>query len=137
MKIGFTCSTFDLLHAGHTLMLKECKNNCDWLIAALQADPSIDRPETKNSPAQGLYERWLQLKACRYVDEIIPYSTEEDLLNLIKSQDLHIRFIGEEYANKDFTGKQFCLDNNIELYYNRRKHSYSTTDLRKRASLNK
>jgi len=135
MKTGITFSTFDLLHAGHILMLEECKNNCDFLIACLQTDPTIDRPDSKNKPAQSLYERWIQLRGCRFVNEIIPYSTEKELLDILSSTKIHVRFLGEEYKDKEFTGKQFCIDNNIELFYNSRKHSYSTTELRKRACL--
>lgn len=135
MIVGFTCSTFDLLHAGHVLMLKECKLHCDILLVGLQSDPTLDRPDTKNKPVQGMYERWTQLKGCKYVDEIVPYSTEEDLLNLLKTRSIDVRFVGEDYMDKDFTGKQWCLDNEIELMYNSRKHSYSTTSLRKRMAI--
>jgi len=135
MKVGFTCSTFDLLHAGHVLMLQECKDHCDWLIVGLQSDPTIDRPDTKNKPAQSMYERWVQLSACSVVDQIIPYSTERDLLNLIKTQKIDIRFLGEEYKDIDVTGKQYCLDKDIELFYNVREHDYSTTELRKRMTI--
>ena len=135
MMIGFTCSTFDLLHAGHILMLEECKKHCDWLIVGLQTDPTIDRPDTKNKPAQTIVERFIQLRACAPVDEIIPYSTEQDLMDLLAALPINIRFIGEEYMNKDFTGKQYCMDNNIGIYYNSRKHRFSTTDLRRRAML--
>ena len=135
MKIGFTCSTFDLLHAGHVLMLKECSENCDYLIVGLQSDPTLDRPDTKNKPAQGMYERWVQLKGCRHVDEIIPYSTEEDLMNLLASQKIDVRFVGGDYIGQDFTGKNFCEENGIAVLYNSRKHSYSTTGLRKKMAL--
>ena len=135
MKIGFTCSTFDLLHAGHVLMLKECSENCDYLIVGLQSDPTLDRPDTKNKPAQGMYERWVQLKGCRHVDEIIPYSTEEDLMNLLASQKIDVRFVGGDYIGRDFTGKMFCEENGIAIMYNSRNHSYSTTSLRKRMAL--
>lgn len=132
MKIGFQCSTFDLLHAGHITMLKQEKEMCDYLKVGLQVDPTVDRPDTKNKPVQSVYERFVQLQAVRYVDEILVYSTEQDLLNLIKSQTIHIRFLGEEYIGKDFTGKQFCIDNGIELYYHKRRHEYSSTELRNR-----
>jgi len=135
MKIGFTCSTFDLLHSGHILMLEECRKNCDYLLVGLQSDPTLDRPDTKNKPSQGMYERWVQLKGCKYVYEVLPYSTEEDLMNLLATQQIDIRFVGEDYRNLDFTGKKFCEENNIEIFYNSRKHSYSTTDLRKRMAL--
>lgn len=132
MKIGFNCSTFDLCHPGHIVMLKKEKELCDYLIVGLQVDPTIDRPGTKNKPIQTVYERYVQLKGLSYVDEIIPYETEQDLLNLMMSQEIHIRFLGEEYRDKNFTGKQYCLDNSIELYYHSRKHSFSTTELRNR-----
>jgi glycerol-3-phosphate cytidylyltransferase len=132
MKIGFQCSSFDLLHAGHVTMLKQEKSMCDYLKVALQVDPTIDRPGTKNKPVQSIYERYVQLQACRYVDEILVYDTEADLLNLIKSQDMHIRFLSEEYLGRDFTGKQYCIDNGIELYYHKRRHTFSSSDLRKR-----
>ena len=132
MKIGFQCSSFDLLHAGHVTMLKQEKELCDYLKVALQVDPTIDRPGTKNKPIQSIYERYVQLQACRYVDEILVYSTEMDLLNLIMTQDIHIRFLSEEYLGRDFTGKQYCIDNGIEIYYHKRRHSYSSSDLRKR-----
>ncbi len=132
MKIGFACSSFDLFHAGHVAMLKMEKEHCDYLKVALQTDPTIDRPDTKNKPIQSIYERFIQLQACRYVDEILVYETETDLLNLIQSQTMHIRFLGEEYKDRDFTGKQYCIENGIELFYHPRKHSYSTTELRQR-----
>lgn len=131
MKTGFTCSCFDLLHAGHIQMLKEARANCDWLVVGLQTDPTIDRPE-KNKPVQSVTERFIQLSAVKYVDEVIVYATEDDLLDVLKSFPINVRFIGEEYKDKDFTGKDYCLDNGIEIYYNRRQHSFSTTDLRKR-----
>ena len=132
MKIGFNCSSFDLLHAGHVTMLKVEKSMCDWLKVGLQVDPTIDRPGIKNKPVQTIYERYVQLQACRYVDEILVYETEADLLNLIKTQKMHIRFLSEEYINRDFTGKQYCIDQGIELHYHVRQHSYSSTDLRER-----
>ena len=132
MKIGFNCSSFDLLHAGHVTMLKIEKSMCDWLKVGLQVDPTIDRPGIKNKPVQTIYERYVQLQACRYVDEILVYETEADLLNLIKTQKMHIRFLSEEYINRDFTGKQYCIDQGIELHYHVRQHSYSSTDLRER-----
>jgi glycerol-3-phosphate cytidylyltransferase len=132
VKIGFNCSSFDLLHAGHVTMLKIEKSMCDWLKVGLQVDPTIDRPGIKNKPVQTIYERYVQLQACRYVDEILVYETEGDLLNLIKTQKMHIRFLSEEYINRDFTGKQYCIDQGIELYYHVRQHSYSSTDLRER-----
>ena len=128
MKIGFTCSTFDLFHAGHIMMLKEAKAQCDYLIVGLQTDPTIDRPDTKNQPVQSLFERFVQLSACKYVDEIIPYSTEKELMDILLSYPINVRIIGEEYKDKHFTGRE--LD--VEIYFNSRKHSFSTTSLRQR-----
>lgn len=133
MKIGFTCSAFDLLHAGHILMLEEAKANCDYLIVGLQVDPSIDRPE-KNKPVQSVTERFIQLSAVKFVDKIIPYTTERDLEDLIQSQPINIRFIGEEYKHREFTGKEYCEDQGIELYYNSRRHRFSSSELRSRIS---
>lgn len=135
MKIGITFSTFDLLHAGHILMLEEAKQQCDYLIVGLQTDPTIDRPETKNKPSQSIVERQIQLAAVKFVDEIIIYETEKDLLDILTIYPINVRFVGEEYRNKDFTGKDYCLDNEIELIYNNRKHRFSTTELRKRMTL--
>ena len=132
MKIGFNCSSFDLLHAGHVTMLKMEKQLCDYLIVALQIDPTIDRPGIKNKPVQSAYERYVQLQACKYVDEILIYETEFDLLQLLQTQTIHIRFLSEEYLNRDFTGKQWCMNNNIELHYHLRDHPYSSSALRKR-----
>ena len=132
MKIGFNCSCFDLFHAGHVSMLKMEKEMCDYLKVALQVDPTIDRPGLKNKPVQSMYERFVQLQACKYVDEILVYDTESDLLNLIKTQKMDIRFLSEEYLNRDFTGKQYCMDNGIEIHYHKRQHSFSTTELRNR-----
>lgn len=132
MKIGFNCSSFDLLHAGHVTMLKMEKELCDYLIVGLQVDPTVDRPGIKNKPIQSIYERYVQLQACKYVDEILVYSTEYDLLQLLMTQKIHIRFLSDEYLNRDFTGKQYCIQNGIELHYHTRKHNYSSTELRKR-----
>jgi len=132
MKIGFNCSSFDLFHAGHVTMLKMEKNLCDYLKIALQVDPTIDRPGIKNKPVQSIYERYVQLQGCKYVDEILVYETEQDLLNLIMTQDISIRFLSEEYVNRDFTGKQYCIDNDIEIFYHKRQHQYSSTELRNR-----
>jgi glycerol-3-phosphate cytidylyltransferase len=132
MKIGFNCSSFDLFHAGHVTMLKMEKEMCDYLKVALQVDPTIDRPGVKNKPVQSVYERHVQLQACKYVDEILVYETEEDLLNLIQTQTIHIRFLSEEYVDRDFTGKQYCIDHDIELFYHLRKHKYSSTEIRNR-----
>jgi glycerol-3-phosphate cytidylyltransferase len=129
--VGITCSTFDLLHAGHIIMLEECKKYCDYLICALQVDPTIDRKE-KNSPVQSLVERYIQLDAVGYVDKIIPYNTEEELETIFASLDLDVRIIGEEYKDKDFTAKRICEKRGIKLIYNKREHDFSTTSLRKR-----
>ena len=127
MKIGFTCSTFDLFHAGHIMMLKEARTQCDYLIVGLQTDPTIDRPE-KNKPVQGIFERYVQLQACKYVDEVVVYATEKELLDVLQSYPIDVRILGDEYASKSFTGNN--LD--MELYFNRREHSFSTTELRQR-----
>lgn len=132
MKIGFQCSAFDLFNAGHATMLKQEKEMCDYLKVALQVNPAIDRPGIKNVPVESVYERYVKLQACKYVDEILVYETEADLLNLIMTQTMHIRFLSEEYLNRDFTGKAYCLANGIELYYHKREHPYSSTDLRRR-----
>jgi glycerol-3-phosphate cytidylyltransferase len=127
-KVGFTCSAFDLLHAGHILMLEEAKDVCDFLIVGLQTDPSIDRKK-KNRPVQSLVERQIQLSGVSYVDDIIVYSTEEELLEILKTMPIDIRIVGADYIGKDFTGKDYCLKNNIEIYYNRRDHDYSSSNL--------
>jgi glycerol-3-phosphate cytidylyltransferase len=132
MKIGFNCSCFDLFHAGHVTMLKMEKERCDYLKVALQVDPTTDRPGLKNKPVQSIYERYVQVQACKYVDEILLYDTEKELLNLIMTQDMHIRFLSDEYLYRDFTGKQYCMDNGIELFYHKRQHTYSTSELRNR-----
>ena len=126
-KVGFTCSCFDLFHAGHVMMLKEAKTQCDWLVVGLQTDPTLDRPK-KNKPVQSVLERYIQLEACKYVDEIVPYSTEKDLMDLLTSYPIDVRIIGEEYRNKDFTGKALS----IPIHYNSRRHSFSSTELRMR-----
>ena len=131
MIIGITASTFDLLHAGHVAMLCEAKTQCDHLICALQVDPSIDRSE-KNSPVQTLVERWTQLDGVKYVDEIIPYQTEKDLEDILQMYNLDIRVIGEEYKNGKFTGRAICAARGIEIYFNKRDHRFSTSDLRLR-----
>ena len=133
MKIGFTCSSFDLLHAGHTLMLEEAKAQCDYLIVGLQTDPSIDRP-TKNKPVQTVVERYLQLRACKYVDEIIPYGTEQDLEDILSGMDIDVRILGVEYRDKDFTGHDICKKREIEIHFNERDHRFSSSDLRMRVS---
>ena len=131
MKIGFTCSTFDLLHAGHVQMLRDAKSQCDYLICGLQVDPSLDRLE-KNAPIQTLVERYTQLKAVQYVDEIIPYETELDLKDILEMYHIDVRVLGDEYRNLEFTGKEICQSRNIDLYFNKRDHRFSTSDLRKR-----
>lgn len=131
MKIGFTCSTFDLLHAGHVQMLRDAKQHCDYLLVGLQIDPSLDRPE-KNKPVQSIVERYTQLKGIKYVDEIIPYGTEEDLLDLMELYTIDVRILGEEYRDKDFTGRDICRKRDIDIVFNNRDHRFSTSDLRMR-----
>jgi len=131
MKKGFTCSAFDLLHAGHILMLEEAKQHCDWLIVGLQNDPTIDRP-TKNKPIQSIVERYVQLKAVKFVDEIIVYNTEKDLEDLLLILPIKVRFVGEEYRDKHLTGRDICTTRGIDIHFNSRKHSFSTTELRGR-----
>ena len=128
--VGITCSTFDLLHAGHIKMLEEAKNNCEYLIVALQTDPTIDRPE-KNKPAQSLVERYIQLKGCKYVDEIVPYATEQDLEDVLRSFKIDVRIVGDEYKNKQFTGRDYCENAGIQLFFNKREHRFSSSGLRK------
>ncbi len=130
--IGITFSTFDMLHAGHIAMLSEAKNHCDYLIAALQTDPTIDRPDTKNKPIQSIVERQIQLSACRYVDEVVVYQTEQDLVDLLLILPLDVRILGVEYQTKDFSGRIECIDRNIRLVFNGRDHSFSSSGLRKR-----
>ena len=132
--IGFTCSTFDLLHAGHITMLEEAKRHCDYLIVGLQTDPTIDRPDSKNTPVQSIVERQIQLSAVKYVDEIVIYTTEQDLLDLLLTLPINTRILGDEYKHKDFTGKDICKQRNIKLIYNGRDHSFSSTSLRKRVA---
>jgi len=129
--IGITCSTFDLFHAGHIKMLEEAKKVCDYLIIALQVDPTIDRPE-KNKPVQTIVERYIQVNACKYVDQIVPYVTEQDLADIFSSFDLDVRIIGSEYDGRDFTGKDICKQRDISLHYNKRDHRFSSSDLRLR-----
>tara|TARA_B100001093_G_C26706636_1_gene961522 strand:- start:800 stop:1219 length:420 start_codon:yes stop_codon:yes gene_type:complete len=130
MKVGITFSTFDLFHAGHVKMLEEAKIKCDYLITVIQLDPSIDRPE-KNKPTQSIIERYVQLKGCKFIDEIVPYVTERDLMDILCSFKIDIRIIGEEYKNKSFTGKDYCKKKGITIYYNKRKHKFSSSKLRK------
>ena len=130
--VGFTCSTFDLLHAGHILMLAECKQVCDYLIVGVQSDPSIDRPGTKNKPVQSIVERYVQLSAVKFVDEIIVYNTEKDLEDMLMFLPISVRIIGEEYKDKDFTGKQICEERGIKIWFNSRSHRFSSSELRQR-----
>jgi len=132
-KIGITASTFDLLHAGHVMMLREAKHQCDYLICALQVDPSADRNE-KNSPVQSLVERYVQLAAVKYVDEIIVYQTERDLEDILEMYPIDVRILGEEYKDKDFTGREICKKRNIRLYFNKRDHRFSSSGLRQRVN---
>lgn len=134
MRVGFTCSAFDLLHSGHIAMLREAKSHCDYLICGLQVDPNIDRP-TKNKPAQTVVERYTQLAAVRYVDEIVPYVTEADLEDILAMYPIDVRILGEEYRDKDFTGRDICKKRGIDLHFNRRDHRFSTSELRSRLSL--
>jgi glycerol-3-phosphate cytidylyltransferase len=133
MIVGLTASTFDLLHAGHIEMLREAKSQCDYLIACLQIDPSIDRKE-KNAPVQSIVERYTQLEAVKYVDEIIPYLYESDLEDILQLRDVQIRILGVEYKDKDFTGRDICKQRDIDLHFNKRDHRFSTSDLRQRVS---
>lgn len=128
---GFTCSTFDLFHAGHVVMLEEAKRQCDYLIVGIQADPTLDRA-SKNKPVQSIIERQIQVKACKYVDEVVIYTTEKELEDILKTLPIDIRILGEEYLDKEFTGKEICLKRGIRFHYNKRDHSFSSTDLRKR-----
>lgn len=131
MKIGFTCSAFDLLHAGHVQMLRDAKEQCDYLMVGLHVDPAIDRLD-KNKPIQTLVERYTQLNAVKYVDEIIPYETEQDLKDILEMYHIDVRILGSEYRNLEFTGKEICQSRGIELYFNNRDHRFSTSDLRER-----
>ncbi|MCI0922483.1 adenylyltransferase/cytidyltransferase family protein [Sphingobacterium rhinopitheci] len=130
MKIGITFSSFDLLHAGHIKMLEDAKKQCDYLICGLQTDPTLDRPE-KNKPVQSVVERYIQLKGCAYVDKIIPYATEQDLLDILQAYEVHVRILGEEYKDTNFTGRAYCEQKGIDFYFNRRDHRFSSSGLRK------
>lgn len=130
--VGFTCSTFDLLHAGHILMLAEAKSICEYLIVGIQSDPTIDRPDVKNKPVQSIVERYVQLSAVKFIDEIIVYDTEKDLEDLLMFLPVTIRIIGEEYRDKPFTGKNICEDRGIKIFYNSRTHRFSSSELRQR-----
>lgn len=133
-RIGITFSTFDMLHAGHIAMLSEAKNHCDYLIAGLQTDPTIDRPGQKNPPVQSIVERQIQLAACRYVDEVVVYQTEQDLIDLLLILPVDVRILGVEYCDKDFTGRDECVNRGIELVFNGRDHSFSSSSLRRRVA---
>jgi len=130
MKVGITFSTFDLFHAGHVKMLEEAKRQCDYLIVGLQLDPSVDRPN-KNEPSQSIIERYIQLKGSKYIDEIVPYVSEQDLEDILKSFNINVRIIGDEYKDKSFTGKDYCDEKGIDIYYNSRDHRFSSSGLRK------
>ncbi len=130
MKTGITFSAFDLFHAGHVKMLEEAKRQCDYLICALQTDPTLDRPE-KNKPVQSVVERYIQLKACVHVDEIVPYATEQDLEDVLRSFKIDVRIIGDEYAHKNFSGRAYCEEKGIDIYFNKREHRFSSSGLRK------
>ena len=132
-KVGFVASAFDLLHAGHVQMLREAKEQCDYLICGLQIDPTIDRSE-KNKPVQTIVERYTQLKAVKYVDEIVPYTTESDLEDILSMYKVDVRILGVEYKDTEFTGKGICLRRGVEFYFNRRDHRFSSSDLRRRVA---
>jgi len=133
-KVGITFSTFDMLHAGHIAMLSEAKNHCDYLICGLQTDPTIDRPDSKNPPVQSIVERQIQLAACKYVDEVVVYATEQDLVDLLLILPVDVRILGVEYADKEFTGRKECERRGIEIVFNGRDHSFSSSSLRKRVA---
>ncbi|HEX8016857.1 MAG TPA: adenylyltransferase/cytidyltransferase family protein [Flavobacterium sp.] len=127
---GITFSAFDLLHAGHVRMLEEAKQHCDYLIVGLQTDPTLDRPE-KNKPTQSVVERYIQLKGCKFVDEIIPYATEQDLQDILQAFPIDVRILGDEYKDKNFTGRDYCEQKEIKLVFNTRNHRFSSSGLRK------
>lgn len=131
MKVGITCSCFDLFHAGHVKMLQEAKSQCDYLIVALQTDPTIDRPN-KNKPIQSLVERYIQVSGCKHVDEIVPYQTEKELEEIFRSFKLDVRIIGDDYRGMEFTAKDICASRGIDIYYNKRDHNFSSTELKLR-----
>jgi len=129
-RVGITFSVFDLLHAGHIKMLEEAKRQCDYLIVGLQTDPTIDRPE-KNRPTQTVVERYIQLKGCKFVDEIVPYATEQDLEDILRAFKIDVRIVGDEYKDTNFTGRAYCEEKEIDLYFNRRDHRFSSSGLRR------
>lgn len=131
-RYGFTASAFDLFHAGHVMMLEDAKKQCDWLIAAIHVDPTLDRPGVKNKPVQSIIERQIQVSSCKHVDEIVVYNTEKELEDILMTYPIDVRIIGEEYRDKNFTGKDICTRRGIEIYYNKRDHYFSSSDLRKR-----
>jgi glycerol-3-phosphate cytidylyltransferase len=133
MNIGITFGAFDLCHAGHVLMFADCKQYCDFLIVGLQVDPSMEREE-KNKPIQSLYERYVQLASVKYIDEIIPYVYEQEILQILSSRKIDTRFVGSDYIGRNFTGKNVCVDRKIEIRYNNRDHGFSTTELRQRVA---
>lgn len=131
MKTGITFGAFDLCHAGHVLMFDDCKKHCDYLIVGLQVDPSIERKE-KNTPVQTLFERYTQLNAIKFINEVVPYQYEYEIEQILKARDINIRFVGSDYIGRDFTGRSYCVDAGIEIHYNGRDHGFSTSELRKR-----
>ena len=133
-RVGITFSTFDLLHSGHIAMLSGAKKHCDYLIAGLQTDPTIDRKGIKNQPVQSIVERQIQLQAVRYIDEIVVYQTEKDLEDILLTLPINVRILGVEYRDKEFTGKKICEQRGIELIFNSRDHSFSSSDLRRRVA---
>ena len=130
MKKGITFGAFDLFHAGHVLMLQEAKTVCDYLIVCIQTDPSFDR-NSKNTPVQSLLEREIQITACRYVDEVMVYDTEADLIEILDSVEWDVRILGDEYQNRDFTGRDKYLE---KCYFNKRPHTFSSSELRERVA---
>lgn len=132
MKIGFTCGVFDLFNAGHVLMLKKCKDKCDRLVVAIQTDPTIDRPIDKNTPIQSIFERQIQVGACKYVDKIIVYQTEQDLEDILDTQPIDIRFVGMDHKYGFMTGEVICARRGIQIVYQDRGGRFSTTELRRR-----
>jgi glycerol-3-phosphate cytidylyltransferase len=130
LRVGITFSAFDLLHAGHIKMLEEARRQCDYLVVGLQTDPTIDRLE-KNKPTQTVVERYIQLKGCRFVDEVVPYATELDLEDILRAFKIDVRIVGDEYKENNFTGRSYCEENGIELYFNKRDHRFSSSALRK------
>lgn len=133
-KVGITFGSFDLFHAGHVFMLEEAKTVCDYLIVGLQIDPTLDRPDVKNKPVQNIVERQVQLRGCKYIDEIILYNTEQELLDILNTIKWDIRIIGEEYKSKHFTGKELSSSVAGSIHFNKRKHGFSSTSLRKRVT---